>query len=250
VKLKRLQRNWNEFGRRDPFWAVLTQADKKHNKWDREEFFRTGRDEIDALMTELKQLPAQIGRKRALDFGCGVGRLTQPLADHFAEVVGVDIAPAMLDLARQYNLHGSRCRFVLNETNDLRQLESRSFDLVYSRFVLQHMPPRHIRAYVAELIRVLAPGGLLVFQLPGGVEPPVTGTGVKRVVPRVLVKFFRSVKRRLMSFPRMEEHGMTRNTMVALLQQHGGLILRIADDRCHGADTEGYRYFVQNQTNF
>jgi SAM-dependent methyltransferase len=56
---------------------------------------------------------------------------------------------------------------VLNTADDLRPFESGSFDLVYSRYVLQHLPGRAmVRSYLAEFIRVLRPGGLLVFQLP------------------------------------------------------------------------------------
>ncbi len=50
-------------------------------------------------------------KRRALDFGCGVGRLTQALARHFNIVDGVDIAPSMIELANQFNRSGGRCRY-------------------------------------------------------------------------------------------------------------------------------------------
>src|SRR5262249_48837046 len=112
---------------------------------------------------------------RALDFGCGVGRLTQALARHFETVVGVDIAPSMLRGARKYNKFGDRCQYVLNERDDLRLFESNSFDFIYSNRVLQHMRPEYGKSYLREFIRVLSPEGLLVFYMPSEVlrqNPP------------------------------------------------------------------------------
>src|SRR5580765_7408952 len=128
MQLRHLRRTWEELGRRDAFWAVLTQAENKGNRWNPEQFFRTGRDEITALIAELEALHLNVRRGDALDFGCGVGRLTQALADHFERVTGVDIAATMLDLATRHNTRGERCHFVLNDSDDLRIFESSTFD--------------------------------------------------------------------------------------------------------------------------
>jgi hypothetical protein len=50
VELDDLQRNWNEWGRRDPYWAILTRPDRQGNRWDLDEFLTTGIDEIDQLL--------------------------------------------------------------------------------------------------------------------------------------------------------------------------------------------------------
>jgi ubiquinone/menaquinone biosynthesis C-methylase UbiE len=104
-------------------------------------------------------------RGRALDFGCGVGRLTQPLADHYEEVVGVDIAPSMIELAENLNRRGDRCSYVLNESDDLRAFCDSGFDLIYSNITLQHMEPRYAFRYIKEFLRVLSGDGLLVFYM-------------------------------------------------------------------------------------
>ena len=49
MRLSGLRRHWNEFGRSDPLWAILTAPDKKGNRWSVDEFLQTGRDEIAAL---------------------------------------------------------------------------------------------------------------------------------------------------------------------------------------------------------
>jgi ubiquinone/menaquinone biosynthesis C-methylase UbiE len=106
-----------------------------------------------------------VRRGRALDFGCGVGRLSRPLGERFRECVGLDISEGMLKLARELNDDRPNCRFVVNDAPDLGQFETASFDFVYSSLVLQHMPSAEmVEAYVSEFLRVLRPGGLAVFQ--------------------------------------------------------------------------------------
>jgi ubiquinone/menaquinone biosynthesis C-methylase UbiE len=103
--------------------------------------------------------------QRALDVGCGIGRLSVALADRFEEVVGVDISDAMLSRARE--LHGARpgLSFRQAPADDLGILENASFDLVLTRLVLQHLPSRTaILRALDEMLRVLRPGGLLVAQ--------------------------------------------------------------------------------------
>lgn len=241
MNLRALRRHWDAFARRDPYWAVLTEPDKAGNRWDVEEFFRTGRDEIAAVMAYLSSLGLDGHRGRALDFGCGVGRLTRALADHFDEVVGVDIAPSMLDLAR---VHGSldRCRFLLNDDTTLR-LDSDSFDFAYSNIVFQHIEPRHTRRYLAELLRVLKPGGVLLFQLPS--EPvSESARGLRRLVPRPVRRALRRL-RRLREFPRMEGFGIPRSDVEVLLVAAGGTVVDVASDSSAGPAWRSYRYCVR-----
>src|SRR3954451_21033973 len=114
MELQELQKNWNQFGEQDPLWAILTTPGKRHGRWDPAEFFRTGEIEIDDVIVYIDRLGLKFARRAALDFGCGVGRLTQALCRHFDLAVGVDIAPSMVDKARAYNRHGQRCCYSLN----------------------------------------------------------------------------------------------------------------------------------------
>ncbi len=166
MNLRELARNWHEFGQRDAMWSILTIPGTRGNRWKRRAFFRTGGEEVAQLMGYLASLGAPARSGRALDFGCGVGRVTQALARHFDRVDGVDIAPSMIAQARRLNRHGDRCVYHVNDRPDLAIFPDGRFDLVYSVYVLQHMEPRYSRGYVAEFVRLLAPGGIAVFQLP------------------------------------------------------------------------------------
>lgn len=161
-----LQRHWDAFGRIDPLWAILTDPNRRGNRWDPVEFFATGREEIAAHLAHAASLGVPGRRRRALDFGCGAGRLTQALAAHFDEAIGVDVAPSMIDLARRHNAHGDRCSYLVNEQPDLSRFPDATFDILYTGRVLQHMEPRYAESYVREFVRVLAPGGYLSFDLP------------------------------------------------------------------------------------
>ncbi len=166
MSFDRLRDTWDSLGGTDPLWAVLSDPDKSANRWDIEEFFETGKHEIEKLFSCLDDRGLTLARRRCLDFGCGVGRLSQALCASFDSVDGVDIAKTMVERARSYNRFGERCRYHLNTRADLRLFADASFDLVYSIIVLQHMEPDLAEGYIGEFVRVLAHGGLAVFQVP------------------------------------------------------------------------------------
>ena len=167
MEIRRQERDWNELAKLDPYWAILTCPGTRFGGWDSDEFFATGAAEIDVVMRHAAELGHPQGRARALDFGCGLGRVTRPLAGHFDECVGVDISEGMVRQARELNADVPGARFMVNPADDLRLFDDASFDLVYSVIVLQHVPDRGaIESYVAEFCRVLRPGGLAIFQLP------------------------------------------------------------------------------------
>jgi SAM-dependent methyltransferase len=161
---------WDRHAERDPLWAVLSEQSKSGGRWDLGRFFQTGVSEIASILYQFDSRRVEVGHGSALDFGCGVGRLTQALAPRFHRVVGVDVSPRMLTLANDFNGFPSRVSYVNNQRGDLRQFADASFDFVISNIVLQHVPPALALAYIGEFFRVLAPGGALVFQIPSHVR--------------------------------------------------------------------------------
>jgi ubiquinone/menaquinone biosynthesis C-methylase UbiE len=167
VQIEHQEQDWNELAQLDPYWAILTSPGKRFGRWDADEFFATGTAEADAFMQLVERLGHPRERGRALDFGCGLGRMTRALAAHFEECVGVDISPKMVGGAETANAGVTGVSFVVNRANDLGQFPDASFDLVYSVIVLQHVPDRAaIESYIRDFCRVLRPGGLAVFSLP------------------------------------------------------------------------------------
>jgi 2-polyprenyl-3-methyl-5-hydroxy-6-metoxy-1,4-benzoquinol methylase len=156
MNIDELKRSWSELGRQDPLWAILTSPEKKGRTWRTDEFFEKGDEEIAAVMAYTMSLGIPVERKRALDFGCGVGRLTQALAAHFDHVAGVDITASMLKMARKYNRFGERCRYYLNESDNLHLFPMATLILstpTLSFNIWSHAIPRAICGNLSEYWR-------------------------------------------------------------------------------------------------
>jgi len=161
--IQKHKQDWEELGNLNPLWSILTT----HREWDLNEFFLTGEKEIQAVMVRAKQLGYPRIYESALDFGCGVGRLTRVLANYFPKCYGVDIAESMIALAKELNQSSMGCIFCVNSEPHLQMFSDNSFDMVYTNIVLQHLPNTQIiKLYIDEFTRILKEGGLLVFQLP------------------------------------------------------------------------------------
>jgi ubiquinone/menaquinone biosynthesis C-methylase UbiE len=228
MALRHVQKTYDELGKKDPLYAVLSFQHGKHNKWDPEAFFATGKKEITLALDELSRLGFEPGKGRALDFGCGVGRLTQALCGVFDEAVGVDISSSMIERARQYNKHAERCRFLVNTTNDLAQLEDESFDFVYSNITLQHTPPDSSASYIGEFIRILRPGGIALFQIPSGPrhDPGSFGAWFYSVRRGPMRRFWKRIRGK----PPVEIHYLNQSLVEEIIKKRGGRLIGVRQD--------------------
>jgi ubiquinone/menaquinone biosynthesis C-methylase UbiE len=164
--LQKLQKNWESLAQTDPLWSICTDPEKRNQRWNPEEFFATGKQEIDKVLEHLRRLEIPLDRAApALDFGCGVGRLTRALADYFPECWGVDISPTMIRLAEEFHKDHGRCHFYLNQTADLPMFRDGFFGFIYTSIVFQHIEEKIVGNYLLELVRTLRPGGVFVFQV-------------------------------------------------------------------------------------
>ncbi|TDQ52003.1 class I SAM-dependent methyltransferase [Actinorugispora endophytica] len=231
MSLDEVRRDWTLLGAAAPLWAVCVDPAKRDGGWDDEEFLASGRAEIDAALARLAGLGIAHGRARALDFGCGAGRLSNALAAHFDRVVGVDISEPMLAEARRLDRSGGRIEFALNDTPDLAAFGDGSFDLVYTDLVLQHLPPELARGYLAEFARVARPGGAMVIGMPAGERRTFKGM-VFRYAPHRAIRFG---QRFLLRYPApMRMHTLAPGPMRALLAAHGARV--VASDEYWGGD--------------
>jgi SAM-dependent methyltransferase len=180
MNLDKLKSEWERLAERDALGAILTDASRADGKWDPAEFMATGIAEIEIILGHLAgigRLPSFEGA--ALDFGCGVGRLTQPLAQRFASCVGLDISEEMIQRARSLNPY-TNCEFVAHCDAELPFPEA-SFSFIYSNIVLQHVPPRFAERYLREFVRVLAAGGVLVFGVQDSFAAPDLSSRLTRI---------------------------------------------------------------------
>jgi SAM-dependent methyltransferase len=233
-ELADLQKLWHRLGSVDPLWAVLTQPDKRGNRWTVDEFLATGAAEIRSVMRQLEDFQIRVARGRALDFGCGAGRLTQALGEFFDQTYGIDISPSMIERACELNRRGEKCTFHVNGRADLGLFPEDYFDFVYTNIVLQHIHPRYSLAYIREFVRVLRPGGVAVFQLP--THPANTAMGLLlRILPLRAVRIIR----------KMDMYGVPAYDVAATIEESGAVLLTSKRDQAAGRHWISVQYFVQ-----
>jgi SAM-dependent methyltransferase len=237
---------WDEIARQDPMWAILAYPEHKYGRWSEEQFFRTGSERIDQFITHGATFDRPAAQGAALDFGCGVGRLTRALAGRFATAVGVDISPTMVETARELNADLDNCSFRHNNRADLTMFADSSFDFVGSDIVLQHLPDEAaVERYLAEFVRVLRPGGLLVFQLPGSlplairVQPRRTAYRIMRrlgLPARTLYWRLGLHPNRMLAIPRAQ--------VVGWLESRGADVLDVVTETSAGIKLDQHVYYV------
>jgi len=226
-------KRWEVLAKFDAKWAILADPEKLGNKWDEKEFFATGQEEIEELMRYVEGLPVTAGRDRALDFGCGVGRRTQPLAKWYSRVDGLDISPTMIESAQGYNELGDRVVYRVNDGTRL-PFEDHTFDLVNSYIVLQHMEKKHALEYIREFLRAMKPGGLTIFQ---AASLPLTGEGDR----------FETVIATLEGTAMMDMNVLSVEEAVLAVESAGGFVVDILRDFAAGSGFLSFQYCCSKQ---
>ena len=156
--------DWERFGRAEPYYGVYFNPRFRRENLTAErldEFFESGEEHVRALWAAIdRQLVPDFAPRRALDFGCGVGRLLVPLARRCDEVVGVDVSPAMIDEARRNLSTRGLDNVRLIRCDDSLAEAGRDFDFVHSFIVLQHVPRPRGERLIGRLIDALGEGGV------------------------------------------------------------------------------------------
>jgi SAM-dependent methyltransferase len=149
--------DWRELGASQPYWGVLSHPDfltENITPEGIENFYLSGRQYIAQMVETLTKLTGQAPQGPALDFGCGVGRLAEAMAEH-VPTTGLDISPGMLELARK---RGGKATYT-------DTLPAGPFGWINSFIVFQHIPPERGLTILQDLLSRLAPGGMISIQL-------------------------------------------------------------------------------------
>jgi trans-aconitate methyltransferase len=168
--LAHIESVWGALGASDPHWSVVTAPQFKSEAIEQNlsEFFETGEREAAALDRILARNGIALeGSSSALEYGCGVGRMTTQLALRFREVIGVDISAEHLALAKGYASQRGLSNVSFRKIASLSEVKTLpKVDLVYSKIVLQHNPPPIMRLILSSMFGLLAPAGVMVVQIP------------------------------------------------------------------------------------
>jgi SAM-dependent methyltransferase len=225
MNIDHLKEKWEYLANDDPLWSILSDASRKGNKWNSDEFFEIGKRDTDGFIELARRYVPQLNFEYGLDFGCGVGRLTQAHARYFKTMVGVDISEKMISLACGYNKFGSCVKYIVNPNENLSIFDSDSFDYIISHIVLQHVPPAIHCIYVQEFVRILRRGGACLFQLP---EPFDASWGHEIMTEE--------------NKDCLDMYGTTRVEVVKILTDAGAKVLEVQDDGSCGQGHVSNRY--------
>ncbi len=176
---EQMRADWNQRAREDAHYYVAFGSRNQ----DEEGFLKTALEVIGAIQWEFKRFPKNSNRRtwRALEIGCGPGRLMKPLSQDFGEIHGVDVSDEMIRIARERLRDIPHAHVHATNGSSLNRFADQSFEIVYSYAVFQHIPSRAVvLEYMREIIRVLKPGGVFRGQFNGlpPNEQPDTWSGV------------------------------------------------------------------------
>src|SRR5258706_892616 len=169
--IDRIRNAWTHLGEVRPHYSVLTNRKYLPETLDAEsieDFYSSGVGEVAAITAILKRYgKSDLGSQVCVEYGCGLGRVTLPLAKTFKRVHAYDISGNHLALARKrafdadiHNVEFHLCPAKVVIEN----LEG--CDVLYSRIVFQHNPPPIIRELIGAALTSLHPGGIAIFQVP------------------------------------------------------------------------------------
>ncbi len=218
-------RQWEMYGAVDPYFGVLSIPEFQSAGIDgerRERFFDTGRRHIAELAAELEaHAGSNLRGRRALDYGCGVGRLTLPLAEQCEAVYGVDISPSML---READRNARRLKLSNVEWVNAERLPELSgrYDLVQSSLVFQHIPVREGERIFATLLHGLRPGGIgaIHVTLRAGDRLTARFHWAMKTLP-FAHNAFNLARRRAWSYPHMQMNSYSLDRLGRLLAEAG-----------------------------
>jgi ubiquinone/menaquinone biosynthesis C-methylase UbiE len=160
-----MRRDWDNRARKNAFFYIASWR----QNWDEDSFLASGEDDYLRLVDSvLQRLNLPTAGKSMLELGCGAGRMTRSFARRFERVIAFDVSPEMLERARKLCSGTRQVEWLLGNGTNLAEIPSGSVDFAFSYLVLQHLPEETlVHGYLAEIMRVLANGGLCLLQFNG-----------------------------------------------------------------------------------
>jgi SAM-dependent methyltransferase len=162
-------KSWKYWGLKNPYYGVLTSEEFRIENLtldSKQEFFLSGEKHINSILEFIhNHINPNFTLQKAVDFGCGTGRLLIPLAKQSKEAVGIDISEQML-LEASKNCKSeslNNVEFILS-TDDLEKLTG-SYNFIHSFIVFQHIPVFRGEQIIQNLFNHLAPSGIGIFHL-------------------------------------------------------------------------------------
>lgn len=220
-------KSWERFGSTNPYYGVITNARFKGSSLsgaEKKSFFRSGEEHIENVFANAGSIfDSKINCGTALDFGCGVGRLTLPLAHRFKRVLAMDISPSMLDVAKKNCADADVKNVEFLISDDALSRLTDDVDFIHSYIVLQHIPVRRGLRILSAMLDRLRDGGIAAIDVPLNTH----SSPVRRMVSAAKKHFIplqylhNLLRLRLWNDPLMQTNCYSLNDIASLLIAHG-----------------------------
>jgi SAM-dependent methyltransferase len=162
------KKKWNGLAEENGKYYIVSKEGKSITD---EKFKELGQQNYTELVAQddlVKETLGSFSDKRALEIGCGIGRVTEFFANDFKKVVGLDISDKMVQDAKERLAHIANLEFIATD-GEHYPIEDQSVDLVFSYIVFQHMPSvKVVKENFKEIRRVLKDSGIAKIQVRGG----------------------------------------------------------------------------------
>ncbi len=159
--------DWAKWGAQNPFFGVISNVrfSKENIQNSRADFYQSGEEQCAMFLAQAEDAIGKVNHDRALDFGCGTGRLALPLARRFSHVTAMDIADGMIDEARAEAARANILNVEFVKSDDELKKATGSYDLVHTYIVLQHIPTVRGMAIISRLLDLVAINGVAMIQV-------------------------------------------------------------------------------------
>jgi SAM-dependent methyltransferase len=164
--MRNTDKAWEKWGEVAPYYGVLTSEEYRTDCLDADlkaKFFDTGRQHVDHVFTTIrKYVTSGFSPSRALDFGCGTGRVLIPIAESCEEAVGIDVSKSMLSECLTNCEAAGLKNVTLSKSDDLLPVLSGQYDLIHSFIVFQHIRRSRGEKMIPMLLKHLSDKGIAV----------------------------------------------------------------------------------------
>lgn len=233
---ERIKGEWAALGETEPYWSVITSDHFRSDsiQANMEMFLQSGRTNVTWMQNIAKRNGIALGKHQTcFELGCGVGRLTLPLAEVFDHVTGFDISPGNLRECEALIKANGIENITTTLMNDIAQVnQAPDFDVLFSLIVLQHNPPPVQKYILDALLSKVRPGGVAYFQLPTAL-PGYSFNAEDYLDEKAKV---------------MEMHAVPMHAVLALLRAHGFELREVLQDQFTGMSGSHSFMAVKSET--
>ena len=162
--------DWEKWGAKNPYFGVLSDKKFLGKKLDtklQKEFYKSGADQVGTSIEKLRQLTGKqkLHFYHAVDFGCGVGRLSVALTEYSKKVTALDVSPSMITTARSNTPKNLQNKISYKIADNKLAVLPAKYDLLYSCIVFQHIPTSRGMKILSKLLNNLENHGCAVIQI-------------------------------------------------------------------------------------